>query len=62
MNGLPRFRQRVSGSVAATVFKIGKAIVNASIEPQFTVYHKGTGLPSFELFSGLYFLFRKKTD
>ena len=44
------------------VFKIGNAIVNASIEPQFTVYHNGTGLPSFQLFSGLYFLFRKKTD
>jgi hypothetical protein len=35
------------------VFKIGNAIVNASIEPQFTVYHDGTGLPSFQLFSGL---------
>ena len=44
------------------VLKIGNAIVNASIEPQFTVYHNGTGLPSFQLFSGLYFLFRQKTD
>jgi hypothetical protein len=32
------------------------------IEPQFTVYHNGTGLPSFQLFSGLNFQFRKKTD
>jgi hypothetical protein len=44
------------------VFKTGHAIVNASIEPQFTVYHEGTGQPSFQLFTGLYFLFRKKTD
>lgn len=44
------------------VFKIGPAIVNAFIEPQFTVYHNGSGLPSFQLCSGLYFLFRKKTD
>jgi hypothetical protein len=44
------------------VLKIGKAIVNASIEPQFTVYHDGTGLPSFQLFTGLYFLFRKKGE
>jgi hypothetical protein len=43
------------------VFKTGKAIVNAFIEPQFTVYHNGAGLPSFQLFSGLNFQFRKKT-
>jgi hypothetical protein len=44
------------------VFKIGNAIVNAFIEPQFTVYHNGSGLPSFQLLSGLNFQFRKKTD
>jgi hypothetical protein len=44
------------------VFKTGNAIVNAFIEPQFTVYHNGTGLPSFQLFSGLNFQFRKKTE
>ena len=43
------------------VFKIHDVIVNASLEPQFTVYHNGTGLPSFQLFSGLYFLFPKET-
>jgi len=43
------------------VFKTGDAIVNAFIEPQFTVYHNGAGLPSFQLFSGLNFQFRKKT-
>lgn len=41
------------------VFTTGHAIVNAFIEPQFTVYHDGTGLPSFQLCSGLFFLFRK---
>jgi len=44
------------------VFKTGNAIVNAFIEPQFTVYHDGIGLPSFQLFSGLQFLFKKKTE
>jgi hypothetical protein len=42
------------------VFKVHNVIVNASIEPQVTVYHNGTGQPSFQLFSGLYLLFPKK--
>jgi hypothetical protein len=42
------------------VFKVHNVIVNASIEPQVTVYHSGTGLPAFQLFTGLYFLFPKK--
>lgn len=42
------------------VFKVRNVIVNASIEPQVTVYHNGTGQPSFQLFSGLYLLFPKK--
>jgi hypothetical protein len=50
------------GAGFGKVFKTGNAIVNAFVEPQFTVYHNGTGLPSFELFSGLYFQFRKKSD
>jgi hypothetical protein len=50
------------GAGVGKVFKVGNAIVNAFVEPQFTVYHSGTGLPSFQLFSGLYFLFRKKED
>ena len=50
------------GAGFGKVFKIGTAIVNAFIEPQFTVYHNGTGLPSFQLFSGLNFQFRKKTE
>jgi hypothetical protein len=44
------------------MFKTGNAIVNAFIEPQFTVYHDGIGLPSFQLFSGLQFLVKKKTE
>ena len=44
------------------VFKIRDVIVNASIEPQVTVYHIGTSLPGFQLFTGLYFLFPKKKD
>jgi hypothetical protein len=44
------------------VFKVDPAIVNAFIEPQFTVCHRGIGLPSFQLSSGLFFLFRKKGD
>jgi hypothetical protein len=44
------------------VFKSGNVIVNAFIEPQFTVYHYGTALPSIQLYTGLHFLFRKKTD
>ena len=42
------------------VFKIHNVIVNTFIEPQFTVYHNGTGQPSFQLFSGVYLLFPKK--
>jgi hypothetical protein len=50
------------GAGFGKVFKVGNAVVNAFIEPQFTAYHNGAGVPAFQLFSGLYFLFRKKTD
>ena len=50
------------GAGFGKVFKIGNANVNAFVEPQFTVYHNGTDLPSFQLFSGLLFQFRKKKD
>jgi hypothetical protein len=43
------------------LFKTGNAIVNAFIEPQFSVYLNGAGLPLFQLFSGLNFQFRKRT-
>jgi hypothetical protein len=35
------------------VFKLGNAVANAFVEPQFAVYHKGTGQPSLQLFMGL---------
>lgn len=41
------------------VTKIGNTIVNASIEPQFSVYHKGLGLPSFQLAAGVAFQWSK---
>ena len=42
------------------VFKAGDAIANAFTEPQFTVCHKGSGQPSFQLFMGLNLLWAKK--
>jgi hypothetical protein len=35
------------------VFRIGSTVANGFIEPQFTAYHKGTGLPAFQLLVGL---------
>jgi hypothetical protein len=35
------------------VFRIGSAVANGFVEPQFTTYHKGAGLPAFQLFVGL---------
>jgi len=42
------------------VFPMGGAVVNAFVEPQMSVYHKGTGLPSFQLFFGLNLQFPKR--
>jgi hypothetical protein len=42
------------------VFKLGNAIANANFEPQFTVYHKGQGLPAVQLFFGLALQWKKK--
>jgi len=47
------------GLGAGKVFMLGKAVVNVFAEPQFTVYHDGTGQPSFQLFSGLNLQFPK---
>ena len=33
--------------------KFGQATANASIEPEFTVYHKGTGFPTIQITAGL---------
>jgi hypothetical protein len=35
------------------VFNVGKTIVNVTMEPQFTIYHKGAGQPTVQLFFGL---------
>jgi hypothetical protein len=32
---------------------VGKTIVNVTMEPQFTVYHKGEQQPTVQLFFGL---------
>lgn len=50
------------GAGIGKVFTVGNAIVNAFIEPQFTACHNGAGVPSFQLLTGLYFLFHKKAD
>jgi len=42
------------------VFKVQGAVVNAFIEPQFSAYHNGSGLPSVQLFMGLNLQFPKK--
>jgi hypothetical protein len=35
------------------VFKAGNAVANAFIEPQFSVYHQGIGMPSLQIFAGI---------
>ncbi len=42
------------------VFPLGGAVANAYVEPQVSVYHKGTGLPSYQLFVGLNLQFPKR--
>lgn len=42
------------------VLRIGSAVANAFIEPQFSAYHKGAGLPAFQLFVGLNLQWLKK--
>ena len=39
------------------ILPLGGAVVNAFIEPQFSVYHKGQGLPSLQIFAGINFQF-----
>lgn len=48
------------GLGAGKVFKLGSALANAFFEPQFTVYHKGRGLPVLSLFFGLNLQWAKK--
>ena len=41
------------GAGFGKVFKAGDHLINAFVEPQFTVYHKGAGQPSFQLYMGI---------
>lgn len=47
------------GLGAGKVWKSGANILNAFIEPQWTVEHKGDGLPQFTLFAGINVTFGK---
>jgi len=41
------------------VFKVGGAVVNSFVEPQFSVYSKGDGQPKWQVFAGLNLLWFK---
>jgi len=41
------------------IVPLGGTIVNLFVEPQFTVYHKGQGLPTLQVFAGLNLQFTK---
>lgn len=41
------------------VFRVGPSFVNAGFEPQFSVYHKGTGLPAVQLMFSLAFQWKQ---
>ncbi|HVO92795.1 MAG TPA: hypothetical protein VMT22_08145, partial [Terriglobales bacterium] len=41
-------------------FKVGNHLMNVFIEPQFTVYHKGAGQPSWQLYAGIKHQWPKK--
>ncbi|WP_256985634.1 hypothetical protein [Bordetella genomosp. 1] len=45
------------GAGAGRAWRVGKTIVNAFVEPQWTVAHRGDGLPQFTVFAGLNFTF-----
>jgi hypothetical protein len=47
------------GLGAGKAWKVGSTIFNAFVEPQWTVEHKGDGLPRFTLFAGLNITFGK---
>lgn len=47
------------GLGAGKAWKVGSNIFNAFVEPQWTVDHKGDGLPRFTLFAGLNITFGK---
>jgi len=43
------------GIGAGKVFKIGRTVVNAFIEPQFSAYSKGSSQPQWQVFAGINF-------
>lgn len=45
------------GLGAGRAWRVGKTIVNTFVEPQWTVAHKGEGLPQFTVFAGVNFTF-----
>jgi len=48
-----------SGFGAGKAWRVGKNIFNAFVEPQWTVAHKGEGLPQFTVFAGINVTFGK---
>ena len=48
------------GLGAGKVFRSGRAVLNAFLEPQWTVLHDGAGQPAFQLFAGLNIQFPSK--
>jgi hypothetical protein len=48
------------GVGAGKVFKVGNAVANAFIEPQFSVYHQGIGQPSIQISAGINLQWAKK--
>jgi len=49
------------GAGFGKAFRAGGHLVNAFIEPQLTVYHKGAGQPSFQLYMGIKWQWPKKS-
>jgi hypothetical protein len=49
------------GVGAGKVFKIGNAMANAFIEPQFSIYHQGIGQPTIQIFAGINLQWAKKS-
>ena len=39
------------GLGAGRAFPFAGAVANVFVEPQFTIYHKGTGQPAFQVFT-----------
>ena len=48
------------GAGFGKAFRAGNHLVNIFIEPQFTVYHKGAGQPTWQLYAGIKHQWAKK--